>query len=129
MRIGAGLLAAAAACTLAAPAAAAHAGAALAGGAPPALAAAAVSPPPTSAECLKALGVACYWPRQLQRAYGLRPLYTRGYSGRGRTIVIVDPIGSPTIGADLTAFDRSFGLPAPPASSRSPTSTRAGASG
>jgi subtilase family serine protease len=115
MRIGTGLLAAAAACVLAGSAATAHSSAALASGAPSALAAAAVSPPPTSAECRKALGIACYWPRQLQRAYGLRPLYARGYSGRGRTIVIVDPFGSPTIGADLTAFDRSFGLPAPPA--------------
>jgi subtilase family serine protease len=114
MRIGAGLFAVTVACALAAPAATAHASAGLTGTAPPALAAA-VSAPPTSAACVKALGVACYWPRQLQRAYGLRPLYARGYNGRGRTIVIVDPIGSPTIGADLKAFDRSFGLPAPPA--------------
>jgi subtilase family serine protease len=114
MRIGAGLLAAATACALLGSATA-NASARSTGTAPPARAAAAVSPPPTSAECRKALGVACYWPRQLQRAYGLRPLYARGYSGRGRTIVIVDPIGSPTIGSDLAAFDRSFGLPAPPA--------------
>jgi subtilase family serine protease len=115
LRIGAGLLAVAAACTLLGSAEKVHASAGLAGGTPSARAASAVSPPPSSAECRKALGIACYQPRQLQRAYGLRPLYARGYNGRGRTIVIVDPIGSPTIGADLAAFDRSFGLPAPPA--------------
>lgn len=113
--MGAGLLAAATTCALLGSAATANASADLTGVVPSARAAAAVSPPPTSAECFEALGVACYRPRQLQRAYGLGPLYARGYSGRGRTIVIVDPIGSPTVGADLAAFDRSFGLPAPPA--------------
>ena len=71
--------------------------------------------PPTSAECMKALGVACYSPVQVERAYDLPPLYGRGLDGRGRTIVIVDPFGSPTIGHDLRVFDRAFGLPAPPA--------------
>lgn len=113
MKIGTGLAAVTAAALLGS-AATAHAGTGLPGAAPSALAGAAVSAPPTSAECVKALGVACYWPRQLQRAYGLGPLYARSYSGRGRTIVVVDPIGSPTIGADLKAFDRSFGLPDPP---------------
>jgi subtilase family serine protease len=70
--------------------------------------------PPTSAECLRDLGIACYSPRQLQRAYHLGPLYARGYDGRGRTIVIVDPFGSPIIRRDLGVFDRAFGLPAPP---------------
>jgi subtilase family serine protease len=50
----------------------------------------------------------------MQRAYGLKPLYRRGYNGRGRTIIIVDPYGSPTIGADLAYFDKETGLPAPP---------------
>jgi len=72
-------------------------------------------PPPTSTRCLKATGLACYRPQQLQRAYDLGPLYANGFNGRGRTIVIVDPFGSPTIGADLKAFDRAFGLPDPPA--------------
>jgi subtilase family serine protease len=70
--------------------------------------------PPTSAECRAELGLACYSPRQLQRAYNLGPLYARGYDGRGRTIVIVDPYGSPTLRHDLGVFDRAFGLPAPP---------------
>ena len=70
--------------------------------------------PPTSAECLATTGVQCYWPAQMQRAYGLKALYRKGYDGRGRTIIIVDPYGSPTIGADLAYFDRKTGLPAPP---------------
>src|ERR1700689_311360 len=123
MRMGAGLLAAATTCALLGSAATANASAdltgvvpsaRLTGAVPSARAAAAVSPPPTSAECLEALGVACYRPRQLQRAYGLGPLYARGYSGRGRTVVIVDPIGSPTLGAAPAAFDPGFGPAAPP---------------
>jgi len=70
--------------------------------------------PPTSAQCMKALGIACYSPRQVERAYDLPPLYARGLDGRGRTIVIVDPFGSPTLRHDLQVFDRGFGLPGPP---------------
>jgi subtilase family serine protease len=76
---------------------------------------AAAGGPPTSAECMTKLGVACYSPLQVERAYDLPPLYAEGLNGRGRTIVIVDPFGSPTIGYDLRVFDRAFGLPAPPA--------------
>jgi subtilase family serine protease len=75
---------------------------------------AAAGAPPTSAQCVRDLGVACYSPGQLQRAYNLGPLYAHGYDGRGRTIVIVDPYGSPTIRRDLGVFDQAFGLPAPP---------------
>jgi subtilase family serine protease len=73
-----------------------------------------VPAPPTSAECVQDLGVACYSPLQVQRAYDLPSLYSRGLNGRGRTIVIVDPFGSPTIRRDLKTFDSAFGLPAPP---------------
>jgi subtilase family serine protease len=68
--------------------------------------------PPTTAQCEKQDGVACYAPAQYQRAYNLTPLYNAGLTGRGRTIVIVDSFGSPTIQKDLTTFDRAFGLPA-----------------
>jgi subtilase family serine protease len=71
--------------------------------------------PPTSAQCMKDLGVACYSPLQVERAYNLPPLYAKGLTGKGRTIVIVDPFGSPTIRHDLRVFDRAFGLSAPPA--------------
>ena len=70
--------------------------------------------PPTSAECMQALGIACYSPQQVERAYDLPPLYAKGLDGRGRTIVIIDPFGSPTLRHDLRVFDRGFGLPAPP---------------
>lgn len=73
-----------------------------------------VPAPPSSAECVRQLGVACYSPRQLHRAYDLLPLYAHGFDGRGRTIVIMDPFGSPTIRHDLAVFDRGTGLPAPP---------------
>ena len=73
-----------------------------------------VLPPPTLARCLSVLHLPCYRPAQLQRAYDLRPLYRRGLNGKGSTIVIVDPFGSPTIGHDLREFDHAFGLPNPP---------------
>jgi subtilase family serine protease len=92
-----------------------------AGGTRPAVLASATAPaPPTDAQCVKAYRkaykgfLACYTPRQLQRAYDLSPLYARGYNGKGRTIVVADPFGSPTIRHDLGVFDRAFGLPAPP---------------
>ena len=76
--------------------------------------AAPLSPSPlTSAECHQMYGVTCYSPRQLRRAYDLPPLYARGFDGRGRTIVIVDPFGSPTIRNDLAVFDHAYGLPTP----------------
>ena len=59
-------------------------------------------------------GLACYSPQQIQRAYDLPALYARGLTGRGRTIVIVDSFGSPTIRHDLRVFDSGFGLPGPP---------------
>jgi subtilase family serine protease len=70
--------------------------------------------PPTTAQCLVHNGVACYSPQQFQRAYDMQPLYNRGLTGAGRTIVIVDSFGSPTVAADLAQFDSDFGLPAPP---------------
>jgi subtilase family serine protease len=70
--------------------------------------------PPTTADCEKAYKVACYQPTQIRQAYDLPSLYARGVTGRGRTIVIVDSFGSPTIRNDLKVFDRAFRLPAPP---------------
>jgi subtilase family serine protease len=69
---------------------------------------------PTSAWCVRAFGINCYSPRQLQQAYDLPPLYARGLDGHGRTIVIVDAYGSPTIRHDLRFFDAGSGLPGPP---------------
>lgn len=70
--------------------------------------------PPTTAQCKAQAGVPCYAPPQYHRAYNTIPLYSAGLNGRGRTIVLVDSFGSPTIRHDLAAFDKAFGLPAPP---------------
>ena len=67
--------------------------------------------PPSPAWCLRKYGLACYSPAQIRRAYDLAPLYARGLDGRGRTIVIVNSFGSPTIRHDLRVFDTAFGLP------------------
>ena len=70
--------------------------------------------PPTTAYCLAHYGLHCYQPFQLENAYNLKPLRDAGIDGRGRTIVIVDSFGSPTIEHDLHVFDQTFGLPDPP---------------
>jgi len=72
------------------------------------------SGPPSTADCEKSYKVACYEPGQIEQAYHLPALYARGVTGKGTTIVIVDSYGSPTIKGDLSVFDKTFGLPAPP---------------
>jgi subtilase family serine protease len=70
--------------------------------------------PPTTAQCEAAIGLACYSPEQFQTAYNLGPLYKKGFTGKGETIVIVDSYGFQGIGQELKAFDKGFHLPAPP---------------
>jgi len=70
--------------------------------------------PPTTSYCLANFGIHCYQPAQLTKAYNLDSLHAAGISGFGRTIVIVDAFGSPTIRNDLQVFDQTFGLPEPP---------------
>jgi subtilase family serine protease len=74
----------------------------------------ALKTPPTTADCLTIFGFHCYQPGQFETAYGLRDLHQDGIDGRGRTIVIVDSFGSPTIANDLKVFDQTFGIPDPP---------------
>ncbi len=69
-----------------------------------------VAPLPTS-QCLAQIGIHCYSPLQFRTAYDLNPLYAKGITGKGRTIVIVDSFGSPTIQADLNTFDAQWGIP------------------
>lgn len=57
----------------------------------------------------------CYAPKQIQAAYGFNQLYSRGLTGKGRTIVIVDAFSDPYIASDLATFDSTFGIAAPPA--------------
>jgi subtilase family serine protease len=70
--------------------------------------------PPTTADCETQFGIACYQPFQLQRAYGMSSLYQAGLTGKGKTIVLVDSYGSPTITNDLATFDQETNLPPPP---------------
>jgi subtilase family serine protease len=70
--------------------------------------------PPTTKQCKQINGIACFNPNQLRAAYNLQPLYAKGVTGKGQTIMIVDSFGSPTIKADLIKFDQQFGYPAPP---------------
>jgi len=70
--------------------------------------------PSTTAECEQAIQIACYNPVQVQQAYNLPALYSRGITGKGATIVIVDPYGSPAIVSDLRDFDRTEHVPNPP---------------
>ncbi|MHA6762352.1 S53 family peptidase [Streptacidiphilus sp. PAMC 29251] len=67
--------------------------------------------PITTAQCVAKYAIHCYSPLQYRTAYNLSPLYARGITGRGRTIVIVDSYGSPTIQHDLQVFDKQWGLP------------------
>ncbi|MGP0053664.1 MAG: S8 family serine peptidase [Solirubrobacteraceae bacterium] len=69
---------------------------------------------PTNAQCEAEYGFDCYSAAQIERAYGLGPLYARGIDGRGETIAIVDSFGSPTIQSDLQVFDHANHLPPPP---------------
>ena len=69
--------------------------------------------PISTTDCQATFGISCYTPLQYYRAYDLNPLYRRGITGRGRTIVIVDSFGSPTIASDIKTFDAQFGLPDP----------------
>jgi subtilase family serine protease len=55
-------------------------------------------------------GLICYTPDFIRSAYN----FPTGLDGSGQTIVIVDAFGSPTIAADLAAFDSLFGIPPPP---------------
>ncbi|WP_063774093.1 S53 family peptidase [Streptacidiphilus rugosus] len=65
----------------------------------------------STSACLAQKKIRCYTPLQYRKAYNLAPLYQAGITGRGRTIVIVDSFGSPTVQRDLNIFDKQFGLP------------------
>jgi subtilase family serine protease len=67
--------------------------------------------PLSTTDCLAQIGIHCYSPLQYRTAYDLNPLYARGITGAGKTIVIVDSFGSPTIQHDLEVFDAQWGIP------------------
>jgi subtilase family serine protease len=68
------------------------------------------SPSPHAFSCQTTTPAQCYGPAQLRAAYGVDKVPA---TGAGRTIAIVDAYQSPTIAADLAAFDVLFGLPDP----------------
>jgi subtilase family serine protease len=70
--------------------------------------------PPTYDQCLNLIGIPCYSPQLIRKAYGVTPLLNSGFTGKGQSIVIIDSFGSPTIHQDLKAFDQGYGLPDPP---------------
>ncbi len=69
-----------------------------------------VPSPLSSAQCEAKWGIACYNPLQYRTAYHLNSLYKKGITGKGRTIVIVDSFGSPTIQHDLDTYSQQFGM-------------------
>jgi len=69
--------------------------------------------PPSLLECLARIHRPCLAPAQIRAAYGIDTLSRRGITGKGRTIAIVVSFGSPTLRADVHAFDAAFGLPDP----------------
>ncbi len=58
-----------------------------------------------------------FFPAQIRHAYGIDQVLLNGTiqgDGTGQTIAIVDAYHTPTMAADLAAFDAHFGIPAPP---------------
>ena len=56
-------------------------------------------------------GVVCYDPYQMRHAYGIDNLVNAGFTGKGKTIVIVDAYQSPNIVDQLNYYDSFYGLP------------------
>ncbi len=69
-----------------------------------------VSSPTSTEQCEATWQINCYTPLQYRKAYDLNKLYDSGVTGRGRTIVIVDSFGSPTIQHDLDTYSKQFGM-------------------
>ena len=66
--------------------------------------------PPSEADCF-AVGRRCFTPGAMQNSYNVGPLYAAGFTGRGKTIAVIDSFGSATIANDLNVFSTAFGLP------------------
>jgi subtilase family serine protease len=52
----------------------------------------------------------CYDPYQMRHAYGIDALISAGYTGKGKTIIIVDSFQAPNIVSQLNTFDTFYGL-------------------
>jgi subtilase family serine protease len=62
--------------------------------------------------CQLTVPAGCYGPDQLRTAYGTQTLLSAGYDGTGRTIIVIDAYGSPTLAADVANFTTVWGIPA-----------------
>jgi subtilase family serine protease len=71
---------------------------------------AASATPPTEAACYAA-GVRCFGPQAMQNAYNVSSLIGQGFTGKGKTIAVIDSFGSATIANDLNVFSTAFNLP------------------
>ncbi|MFG1806889.1 hypothetical protein [Streptomyces sp. NPDC049040] len=69
-----------------------------------------VSSPLSIAQCQATWGIDCYGPLQYRQAYAPDPLHRAGVTGKGRTIVVVDSFGSPTIQHDLDVYSAHWGI-------------------
>jgi subtilase family serine protease len=70
----------------------------------------------TLSDCRALVPALCYGVRQIQVAYGIEPLLSRGIDGRGQSVVLLEltePKSGTTsdIRRDLALFDGIFGLP------------------
>jgi subtilase family serine protease len=55
--------------------------------------------------------ILCYGPFQIRQAYGVNSLLSKGITGKGHAVTIIDAFGSPTLQSDFAAFDAAWGLP------------------
>jgi subtilase family serine protease len=55
--------------------------------------------------------VTCYDPYQIRHAYKIDTLINAGFSGSGKTIVIIDAFQSPNIVQELNTYNSFYGLP------------------
>jgi subtilase family serine protease len=63
--------------------------------------------------CQKTTPPTCYGPDQIRSAYNIQSVLDGGFTGAGRTIVIIDAFQSPTLLTDIAAFDALWKLPVP----------------
>ncbi len=70
----------------------------------------AVAPGATTFACQTTTPPGCYVPSEIRQAYNIQPLLDEGFTGAGKTIVIIDAFQSPTIASDLNGFNQMFGV-------------------
>jgi subtilase family serine protease len=68
-----------------------------------------ITPPPPESACFAA-NIRCFTPQSMTSGYNFGPLYASGWTGKEKTIAIIDSFGSPSIADDLHVFDTAFGL-------------------